>query len=95
MRKITNPNAVYLTPSALNLTPRVIVINIVLVVVLVLVLEIEGANTASRTTTSTRTSTNRMTNSIGIPQFIMDPKKFLFSIRLAVFGPEAALNTEH
>jgi hypothetical protein len=49
-----------------------IVLVVVLVVVLVLVLEIEGTHTTSRTTTSTRT--NPMTNSIGIPQFVMDPK---------------------
>ena len=57
---------------------------IVLVVVLVLVLEIESAKTASRTTTSTSTSTIRITNKIHVPQPSFDPKKFLFSIKLAV-----------
>jgi hypothetical protein len=65
--------------------------HIVLVVVLVLVLEIEGAYTASRTTTTTRMRTNPMTNSIGIPQFIMDPKKFFFPDQTGFCLPEAAL----
>jgi hypothetical protein len=34
-----------------------------------------------------------MTNSIGIPQFIMNPKKFLFSIKLAAFQARGCTET--
>jgi len=73
----------------------------VLVLVLVLVLGFESGSIASRTSTSTRTSTKisdagratvpAKTGRHGGRPYVIIWTKFLSSIRLAVFWPEAAL----